>query len=226
MEKSIAGCGFGSPVFVLGMLTPFSPTPLRRTMPHAFPRKPPDIVQEHPTGTSLDAQVAAKQMYSEKVCLFRQCLRPIARRGATPLARRDSRAAGQTGADPGKDPCLFIFAIAGETSLGYDRFVSASAAQADGAPVAQLDRVLDSDSKGHRFESCRVRQSINGMTMRTATSSSTSILKLPETRSSRRTPCTISSSTTSARPDVVVSRRFRHKVRSGFRKNHRAVKHA
>lgn len=25
------------------------------------------------------------------------------------------------------------------------------------APVAQLDRVLDSDSKGHRFESCRVR---------------------------------------------------------------------
>ena len=26
------------------------------------------------------------------------------------------------------------------------------------APVAQLDRVLDSDSKGHRFESCRVRQ--------------------------------------------------------------------
>lgn len=25
------------------------------------------------------------------------------------------------------------------------------------APVAQLDRVLDSESKGHRFESCRVR---------------------------------------------------------------------
>ncbi|CUW94151.1 hypothetical protein AGR1C_Cc50382 [Agrobacterium fabacearum TT111] len=28
------------------------------------------------------------------------------------------------------------------------------------APVAQLDRVLDSDSKGHRFESCRVRHFI------------------------------------------------------------------
>ena len=28
------------------------------------------------------------------------------------------------------------------------------------APVAQLDRALDSDSKGHRFESCRVRHSL------------------------------------------------------------------
>ena len=31
------------------------------------------------------------------------------------------------------------------------------------APVAQLDRALPSEGKGHTFESCRVRQNINGV---------------------------------------------------------------
>ncbi len=30
------------------------------------------------------------------------------------------------------------------------------------APVAQLDRVLVSETKGHRFESCRARQNQEG----------------------------------------------------------------
>ena len=37
------------------------------------------------------------------------------------------------------------------------------------APVAQLDRVLDSDSKGHRFESCRVRHFTQNFSPRIAT---------------------------------------------------------
>jgi hypothetical protein len=39
------------------------------------------------------------------------------------------------------------------------------------APVAQLDRALPSEGKGHTFESCRVRQlfqSLNGRTKKTA----------------------------------------------------------
>ncbi len=32
------------------------------------------------------------------------------------------------------------------------------------APVAQLDRVLPSEGRGHRFESCRVRQQNQGLT--------------------------------------------------------------
>ena len=31
------------------------------------------------------------------------------------------------------------------------------------APVAQLDRALPSEGKGHRFESCRVRHKIKGL---------------------------------------------------------------
>src|SRR6188768_3858781 len=31
----------------------------------------------------------------------------------------------------------------------------------DKAPVAQLDRALPSEGRGHRFESCRVRQSLS-----------------------------------------------------------------
>jgi hypothetical protein len=48
-----------------------------------------------------------------------------------------------------------IFTIEETLRLGYepDRTIRAPL----DAPVAQLDRVLDSDSKGHRFESCRVR---------------------------------------------------------------------
>jgi hypothetical protein len=34
------------------------------------------------------------------------------------------------------------------------------------APVAQLDRALPSEGKGHTFESCRVRQFLNGFTSR------------------------------------------------------------
>jgi hypothetical protein len=31
------------------------------------------------------------------------------------------------------------------------------------APVAQLDRALPSEGRGHKFESCRARQRINGL---------------------------------------------------------------
>ena len=41
-----------------------------------------------------------------------------------------------------------------EDPLDFHHIFGGNAAD---APVAQLDRVLDSDSKGHRFESCRVR---------------------------------------------------------------------
>ena len=36
-------------------------------------------------------------------------------------------------------------------------------AVAAGAPVAQLDRALPSEGRGHRFESCRARHKINGL---------------------------------------------------------------
>lgn len=48
------------------------------------------------------------------------------------------------------------FTIDAAVRLGYVPLRTTSAHL--NAPVAQLDRVLDSDSKGHRFESCRVRQ--------------------------------------------------------------------
>ena len=43
--------------------------------------------------------------------------------------------------------CLVIFAIAGRDMGSYRAF---------DAPVAQLDRALPSEGRGHRFESCRV----------------------------------------------------------------------
>lgn len=48
------------------------------------------------------------------------------------------------------------FTIDAAVRLGYVPLRTTSAHL--NAPVAQLDRVLDSDSKGHRFESCRVHQ--------------------------------------------------------------------
>ena len=44
------------------------------------------------------------------------------------------------------------------TGAGAIRLLTARPAQ---APVAQLDRALPSEGRGHRFESCRVRQKIN-----------------------------------------------------------------
>ena len=35
--------------------------------------------------------------------------------------------------------------------------------QSQYAPVAQLDRVLPSEGRGHRFESCRARHLINSL---------------------------------------------------------------
>jgi hypothetical protein len=50
------------------------------------------------------------------------------------------------------------FTIDAGGKLGYIGSIRQGDSTLAHAPVAQLDRVLDSDSKGHRFESCRVRQ--------------------------------------------------------------------
>ncbi|CUW84775.1 hypothetical protein AGR1B_Cc10223 [Agrobacterium fabacearum S56] len=56
------------------------------------------------------------------------------------------------------------------------------------APVAQLDRVLDSDSKGHRFESCRVRH----FTHLTRKCTEVTILRAAHVRQQAETPGHIS----------------------------------
>ena len=76
-----------------------------------------------------------------------------------PLKRSSNATASRRHIDE-RSADLSIFRIDANGSLGYDRETGLTASHEDpptDAPVAQLDRVLDSDSKGHRFESCRVR---------------------------------------------------------------------
>ena len=47
---------------------------------------------------------------------------------------------------------------AGEIPLAFLPLATATAKSPPHAPVAQLDRALPSEGRGHRFESCRVRQ--------------------------------------------------------------------
>ena len=62
----------------------------------------------------------------------------------------------QTSADKGKID-LFGHRIMFRFSAEIQNFKWKSL-KAIEAPVAQLDRVLPSEGRGHRFESCRVRQ--------------------------------------------------------------------
>src|SRR5438105_15826003 len=50
------------------------------------------------------------------------------------------------------------------------------------APVAQLDRALPSEGKGHTFESCRVRHQINNLTMYSFGRTGMATTWLPATR--------------------------------------------
>jgi hypothetical protein len=72
------------------------------------------------------------------------------------LSRQYSRTTGNGKATPWAPPCH-----AGRVSRGHRRITPQTLSLHHDAPVAQLDRVLPSEGRGHRFESCRARHALD-----------------------------------------------------------------
>src|SRR5919107_494089 len=82
--------------------------------------------------------------------------RPMAPAGRLTFGRKaTSRRAARAWPQPAL--CCPPSEVAGRVWIGY----TPPQALKPQAPVAQLDRALPSEGKGHTFESCRVRQSTN-----------------------------------------------------------------